>query len=92
VELAHILKKGIENDVFYILPFADPEQAQKDNFEHILNYATPAGMKRQQEIEQNRRAETGNQPNPVMDGAEEAGWGKANEKIPWVVDEHRVKK
>ncbi len=92
VELAHLLKKGIENDVLYILPFPDPEQALKDNFAHILNYATPEGMKRQAEIEKKRSAEMGKKPNPMMDGAEEAGWGKAKQEISWVAEEHRVQK
>ncbi len=90
MELAHLLKKGIENDVLYILPFPDPEQALRDNFEHILNYATPEGIKRQAEIEKKRSTEMGKKPNPMMDGAEEAGWGKAKQEITWVAEEHRV--
>jgi NAD(P)-dependent dehydrogenase (short-subunit alcohol dehydrogenase family) len=86
VELAHLLKKGIENDVFYILPFPDPEKALRDNFERVINYATPEGIKRQEVLEKKRREEMKNTPNKLMKGAEEAGWGKARQDLTWVKD------
>jgi NAD(P)-dependent dehydrogenase (short-subunit alcohol dehydrogenase family) len=91
VELAQTLKKGIENEQLYILPFPDPEAMLRDNFERIINYATPEGMKRQEELMQKRmeemRERMGGDEGP-MKGAAESGWGKAREDLTWV-KEHR---
>jgi hypothetical protein len=58
--------------------------------ERIVNYATPEGMKRQEELMKKRmeemRKRMGDQD--LMKGAEEAGWGKAREDLTWV-KEHR---
>jgi NAD(P)-dependent dehydrogenase (short-subunit alcohol dehydrogenase family) len=90
VELAHILKKGIENEQLYIIPVPDPEKMLRDNFERVINYATPEGMKKQEELTKKRmeemRKRMGN--SPMMEGAAEAGWGKARKDITWV-KEHR---
>ena len=84
VELGQILKKGIENEVLYVIPLADPEKALRDNFERIINYTTPEGMKRQDAIEEKRREEGRKHPAPNVEGAEEAGWGKARPDLTWL--------
>jgi hypothetical protein len=86
VELAKILKKGIEDELFYILPFPEPAKMLREHVEHMVNYTTPEGMKRQEELSKQRREEMrkrmgGDDP---MKGVEEAGWGKAREDLTWV--------
>lgn len=89
IELAEILKKGIENEQLYIIPYPDPEEMLRFNLERVINYATPEGMKRQEELMKKRREEMqqrmGGDDGP-MKGAAEAGWGKAREDITWVKD------
>ena len=86
VELAHILKKGIENELLYIIPDPGPGEDVEGQFERVINYATPEGMKRQEELMKKRmeemRKRTGGK-NP-FEGAAEAGWGKAREDLTWV--------
>ena len=89
VELAQILKKGIENEQLLIIPVDNPEQLMRDNLERLVNYVTPEGMKRQEELTMKRREEmrkrmTDN--NGPMAGAAEAGWGKARPDLTWVKD------
>jgi NAD(P)-dependent dehydrogenase (short-subunit alcohol dehydrogenase family) len=86
VELAQILKRGIENGVLYIIPLPDPERALRDNFERIINYTTAEGMKRQDELEYKRREERVKHPPLNVRGGREAGWGKARPDIAWVKD------
>jgi len=88
VELAHILKKGIENEQLYIIPVPEPEKMLRGILERMVNYATPEGMKRQEEAMKKRMEEMRGRPMPMMEGAAEAGWGKAREDITWVKD-HR---
>ncbi|MBN2239621.1 MAG: SDR family NAD(P)-dependent oxidoreductase [Dehalococcoidales bacterium] len=86
VDLAKILKKGIEDEQLYIFQFDDPETMLRNNFERMLNLSSPEGMKRQAELEQKQReamARGSGGPSP-MNGAEEAGWGKARKDIDWV--------
>jgi NAD(P)-dependent dehydrogenase (short-subunit alcohol dehydrogenase family) len=87
VELAQILKKGIENEQLYIVPVPEPEKMLRDNFERVINYATPEGMKRQEELMKKRMAEMrermGGGEGP-MKGAAESGWGRAREDLTWV--------
>jgi NAD(P)-dependent dehydrogenase (short-subunit alcohol dehydrogenase family) len=84
IELATILKKGIENDVLYVVPLADPEKALRENFERVISYTTPEGTRRQDELEQKRRDERRKHPPENIVGADEAGWGKARRDITWV--------
>ena len=88
VELAQILKKGIENEQFFIIPDPDPEETVRSHVERIINYATPEGTKRQEELtkkrmEEMRRFRGGKNP---FEGAAEAGWGKAREDLTWIID------
>lgn len=83
--MAKILKKGIENEQLYIFQFDNPEKMLRDNYERVINYSTPEGMKRMEEMEKKRREEMAKRPNAgPMAGAEEAGWGKARDGIDWI--------
>ncbi len=88
VELAKIVKKGIEDEVLYIIPMPEPEKMMRGIVERMVNYTTPEGMKRQEEANKKRREEMRKHPNPMMEGAAEAGWGRAREDLTWVKD-HR---
>ena len=86
VELALILKKGIENEQFFIIPAPDPEQMLRYSLDRIINYATPEGMAKQEELMKKRMEEMRKRmggKNP-FEGAAEAGWGKAREDLTWV--------
>jgi NAD(P)-dependent dehydrogenase (short-subunit alcohol dehydrogenase family) len=89
VELARILKKGIENEQLFIIPAPDPENMLRYSLERFVNYATPEGMKRQEEMMKKRmeemRARMGGK-NP-FGGAAEAGWGKARKDLTWVKEQ-----
>ena len=86
VELAQILKKGIENEQFYIIPVPEPEKMLRDIVERIVNYATPEGMKRQEEFMKKRMEEMRKRMSEdgPMKGAQEAGWGRARPDLKWV--------
>jgi hypothetical protein len=84
VELAQILKKGMENDVLYILPMPEPERMMRGIVERMVNYTTPEGMKRQEEANRKRMEEMMKNPAPMMQGAAAAGWGRAREDLTWV--------
>jgi NAD(P)-dependent dehydrogenase (short-subunit alcohol dehydrogenase family) len=84
VELAKIFKKGIENDVLYVLPMPEPENMMRGICERMVNYTTPEGMNRQEEANLKRMEEMRKHPNPMMEGAAEAGWGRAREGLTWV--------
>jgi NAD(P)-dependent dehydrogenase (short-subunit alcohol dehydrogenase family) len=92
VELAKILKKGIENEQLFIIPTMgtgmEPEKLLRMNFERIINYTSPEGMQRQEELAKQRGAEMSKHlggKNPFA-GADAAGWGKAKENLTWVKD------
>jgi len=86
VELAQILKKGIENEQLYIIPVPDPEKMLRDNFERVISYATPEGMKRQEELMKKRMEEMRKRmgEDGPMKGAAEARWGTARKDLTWV--------
>ena len=84
VELAHIFKKGIENDVLYVVPMPEPEKMMRGLVERVVNYTTPEGMKRQEELNKKRMEEMRKHPNPMMEGAAEAGWRRARDDLTWV--------
>jgi NAD(P)-dependent dehydrogenase (short-subunit alcohol dehydrogenase family) len=89
VDLARLLKKAIEDEIFLVLPFDDPEKSLRDNFERLVNYVTPEGMRRQDEIEKKRREEMRNHPNPSIEGAEQVSWGKARPDLNWITKDHQ---
>lgn len=89
VELAKILKKGIENEQLYIIPVPDPEKMMRDITERMVNYCTPEGMKRQEELINERMEEIRKNPMPGLEGAAEAGWGRARSDLTWVKERQR---
>jgi len=84
VDLAKILKKAIEDEVFLVLPFPEPENLMRDHVERLVNYCTPEGMKRQEEMMKKRMEERGKNPMPGIEGAAAAGWGNARPDLTWV--------
>ena len=87
VELAQILKKGIENEQLFVLPFTDdPEQIMRQHCETLINYVTPEGMKRQEELVKKRREEMAKNPAGSPYQNNDSGWGKARQDITWVKD------
>jgi len=84
VDLARVIKKGIEDGILYIVPMPDAEKALRANFERVIDYTTLEGMKRQDEIEKKRREERQKTTPKNIQGAAEAGWGKARPDITWV--------
>ncbi|OGN99186.1 MAG: hypothetical protein A2Y58_01970 [Chloroflexi bacterium RBG_13_51_52] len=86
VELAKILKKGIENEQLFIIPSPDPERMLRFSLERIVNFATPEGMAKQAELMKQRMEEMRKHmggKNPFA-AAAEAGWGKAREDLTWI--------
>ena len=84
VELAQIFKKGIEDDVLYVLPFPEPEQRMRDITGRMADYTTAEGTRKQDEATAKRRAQMRENPAPMMQGAREAGWARAREDLTWV--------
>jgi NAD(P)-dependent dehydrogenase (short-subunit alcohol dehydrogenase family) len=84
VDLAKIIKKGIEDEILYILPMKEAERELRANLERIIDLSTPEGVKRREEIERKAREERQKNPPPNMKGAAEAGWGKARSDLTWV--------
>jgi NAD(P)-dependent dehydrogenase (short-subunit alcohol dehydrogenase family) len=84
VDLAKILKQAIEDEVLYVLPMPNPEPMMRGIVERMVNYTTPEGMKRQEEANRKRMEEMMKHPAPMMQGAAEAGWGRARPDLTWV--------
>jgi NAD(P)-dependent dehydrogenase (short-subunit alcohol dehydrogenase family) len=75
IELANILKKGIENDQLYIIPFPNPEEMLRQNFQRVIDCASPEGTKKQLKLYKEMMAN-----NPMKNTA---GFGKAREDLDW---------
>ena len=60
----------------------------REHLEGKINYATPEGMKRQEERMKKMREEMRKRMGDenFAEGADEAGWGKAREDLTWVKD------
>jgi NAD(P)-dependent dehydrogenase (short-subunit alcohol dehydrogenase family) len=88
VDLAKILKKGIEEEQLYILPVDNPEEMMRSTLERFINYSTPEGTRKQEEMAKKRGEEMMNQSGGTTPFAEAAaaGWGKARPDITWVKD------
>jgi NAD(P)-dependent dehydrogenase (short-subunit alcohol dehydrogenase family) len=86
VELANWLKRGIENDQLYIIPYPDSEKMLKDNFQRIIDYSSPEGIKRQEKMMEKRMkdAEKHKVKNPYQDT--DSGFSKARPDLIWVKD------
>jgi NAD(P)-dependent dehydrogenase (short-subunit alcohol dehydrogenase family) len=83
VELAGWLKRGIENDQLYVIPYDNAKQMLEDNSKRVLDLATPGGVKRQEELAKKRA-----RPFEAAD----TGWGKARGDLTWVDEAARAKK
>ena len=86
VELAQILKKGIEDELLYILPVPNPEEMMRGHVERMINYVTPEGMKRQEEMMKKRREEMAKNQDMSPYQTTDSGFGKAREDLTWVRD------
>jgi NAD(P)-dependent dehydrogenase (short-subunit alcohol dehydrogenase family) len=85
VELAGWLKRGIENEQLYIIPYPNAEQMLRDNFERVINYASPEGMKKQEELTRKRFEEMAKRmPESPYRGSADVGFGQAREDLTWV--------
>lgn len=92
VELAQILKKGIEDEVLFVLPFPEPERWMKQYGERMVNLCTKEGMVRQTKLDAERALDREKHPMPGLEGAAEAGWGSARPDLTWVKKSDRFKK
>ncbi len=90
IELAQWLKRGIEAEQLYILPFSNAEQMLRDNFQRVLDYSTPEGTRRQDEIAKMRAEEMRKRQDPYQ--VTDSGWGKARADLAWVNESARAKK
>jgi len=87
VELAQILKKGIENEQLFVLPFTDdPEGAMKQHCETLVNYVTPEGMKRLEERAKKMREAMAKNRAMSPYRTTDSGFGKARPDLTWVKD------
>jgi NAD(P)-dependent dehydrogenase (short-subunit alcohol dehydrogenase family) len=85
VELANILKKGIENEQLYILPFPNPEKMLENIFRRVIDSSSPEGMKRQEEQMKKMMEEMRKNPRPgPYRNIEDVGFAKAREDLTWV--------
>jgi len=86
VELAQRLKKGMEDDILFVLPFTDdPEGTMKGYCDTLMNYVTKEGMERIEEQAKKRREEMAKSTGAFPKN--EVGWGKARPDLDWVKDE-----
>jgi NAD(P)-dependent dehydrogenase (short-subunit alcohol dehydrogenase family) len=85
VELALKLKKGIEDEVLFVLPFTDdPEQTMKEHCDTLMNYVTAEGMKRLEEQQKKRMEEMAKNRDMSPYRDSESGFGKARTDLTWV--------
>ncbi len=89
VELANWLKRGIENEQLYIIPYADANKIVAENCRRMRNYSSPEGTKRQEELNRRRGGKMTKRAGENFSGAEDAGWGKARADIDWVKNHYR---
>ncbi len=92
VELGQILKKGIEDEVLFVLPFTDdPEGTMKQHCDTLMNYVTKEGMQRVEEEARKRREAMANAPGAASMLQNDVGWGKARSDLKWVRDHYEGK-
>jgi len=86
-ELAQRLKKGIEDDVLFVLPFTDdPEATMREHCDTLINYVTAEGMNRLEEQAKKRREEMAKHTEMSSYQTTDSGFGKAREDLTWVKD------
>ncbi|UCC17299.1 MAG: SDR family NAD(P)-dependent oxidoreductase [Dehalococcoidales bacterium] len=92
VELAQRLKKGIEDDVLFVLPFTDdPEAEMKRHCDTLMNYVTKEGMERLEEENRKRREAMARASGPAGFPQNDVGWGKARSDLTWVKNHYEDK-
>jgi NAD(P)-dependent dehydrogenase (short-subunit alcohol dehydrogenase family) len=85
VELANWLKRGIENEVLYIIPYPNAQQILEDTCQRMINLSTPEGIQRQEELQRKRMEEMlKNQAQNPYRNAGEVGFAKARKDLDWV--------
>ena len=90
VELANWLKKGIENDQLYIIPYPNAEKMLEMNLRRVIDYSSPEGIKRQEEQMKKMMEEMAkHQDKNPFRNSEDVGFGKAREDLTWVKDPMR---
>jgi hypothetical protein len=101
-ELALRLKKGLEDDIFLIIPYPSAVRMLQIDLERFQLYTSVEGMKELEErilrppTEEQKRIffekenfEMGSNQNPDM--REKIGFGMARKDLDWVSEEKRVK-
>src|SRR4030043_266751 len=92
VELAQILKKGIEDEILFVLPFTDdPEGEMKRHCDMLMNYVTKEGMQRLEEETRKRREAMASASGSGPFGQNDVGWGKARQDLTWGKDHSEEK-
>ncbi len=85
VELAQILKKAIENEQLYVLPFPNAQEMLRNIFERVIDNSSPEGMKKQQEQMKKMMEEMAKNPRPSpYQNIEDVGFAQASKDITWV--------
>jgi NAD(P)-dependent dehydrogenase (short-subunit alcohol dehydrogenase family) len=95
VVLAEWLKKGIEDEIVFCLPFANSYELIARTQERILNLSSPGGIAKEDAYNA-WLAKTNTMP-PGMDAyvlrekGGQVGFGKAKDEVEWVADEKKFK-
>ena len=85
IELAQILKKGIEEEQLYVLPFPNAQEMLNGIFQRVIDSSSPEGMKKQAEEMKKRFEEMAKNPRPSpYQNIEDVGFGQARKDITWV--------
>jgi len=88
VELAQRLKKGMEDDVLFVLPFTDdPEREMKGHCDTLMKYVTAEGMRQLEADAAKRREMMAKAPEANIYSQNDVGWGKARPDLDWVKDD-----
>ncbi|MDD5339088.1 MAG: SDR family NAD(P)-dependent oxidoreductase [Dehalococcoidales bacterium] len=86
IELAQILKKAIEDEQLYVLPFPNAEDMLRNIFDRVIDNCSPEGKIRQQEKMKKMMEEMAkNAPkdNPYQN-SEDVGFAQARQDLGWV--------
>ncbi len=90
IELAEWLKNGIVNEQVLVVPYENSEEMLRREFQKIIDFSSPEGMKRIAEAEEAQRKAMEemmkNMPKPA-DGApvmKDVGFAKARKDLDWV--------
>ena len=84
IELAEWLKRGIENDQLYIIPYENAQQMLEENFQRLKDLCTPEGTQKRDELLEKRFAEMKRNNDPYQ--TTDSGFAKARKDLNWVKD------